>query len=137
MAMLEQSLEGQNWKMGNQLEVVSKIQVKDEDWLKVPKWWSKKICRHNPQQNNIVTSDHYSQKAIILSFWMFSQGHTANGETFIQENLLEFHGGLVVKDLALSLLWLRLLLWLGFNPWPLNFHMLRAWPNKLFILKVY
>ena len=29
----------------------------------------------------------------------------------------EFPGGLVVKDLALSLLWL------GFHPWPRNFHM--------------
>ena len=27
-----------------------------------------------------------------------------------------------VKDLA-SLLWLRLPLWRGFNPWPRNFHM--------------
>ena len=26
-----------------------------------------------------------------------------------------------VKDLVLSLLWLRLLLWLGFDPWPQNF----------------
>ena len=26
----------------------------------------------------------------------------------------------MVKDLALSLLWLRLLLWLGFSPWPRN-----------------
>ena len=26
-----------------------------------------------------------------------------------------------IKDLALSLLWLLLLLWLGFHPWPWNF----------------
>ena len=30
----------------------------------------------------------------------------------------EFPGGPAVKDLALSLLWLRSLLWLGFDPWP-------------------
>ena len=28
-----------------------------------------------------------------------------------------------VKDLALSLQQLALLLWCGFNPWPVNFHM--------------
>ena len=28
-----------------------------------------------------------------------------------------------VKDLVLSLPWLRLLLWHGFDPWPGNFHM--------------
>ena len=28
-----------------------------------------------------------------------------------------------VKDLALSLQWLGSALWLGFNPWPQNFHM--------------
>ena len=27
-----------------------------------------------------------------------------------------------VKDLVLSLQWLGLLLWHGFNPWPRNFH---------------
>jgi len=32
----------------------------------------------------------------------------------------EVPGGLAVKDLASSLLWLRLLLKLGFNPWPEN-----------------
>ena len=30
----------------------------------------------------------------------------------------EFSGGLVVKDLALSQLWLGSLLWCGFDPWP-------------------
>ena len=35
----------------------------------------------------------------------------------------EFSGGLVVKDLALSLLWLRSLLWYGFDPWSGNFRM--------------
>ena len=29
-----------------------------------------------------------------------------------------------VKDLALSLLWFRLLLWCQFDSWPRNFHML-------------
>ena len=36
----------------------------------------------------------------------------------------EFPGGLVVKDLVLSPLWL------GFDPCPGNFHMLQAWPKK-------
>ena len=37
---------------------------------------------------------------------------------------------LQVKDLALSLLWLRLLLWHGFDPWPRNFHMPWVLPKK-------
>ena len=35
-----------------------------------------------------------------------------------------------VKDLALSLQWLILLMWRGFDPWPRNFHMLQAWPKE-------
>ena len=35
-----------------------------------------------------------------------------------------------VKDLALSLLWLCLLLWHGFIPWPGNFPMLQV-PKKI------
>ena len=46
------------------------------------------------------------------------------GTLSIEEIVLEFPGGLEVKDLALSLLWLRLLLWHRFDPWPRNFRML-------------
>ena len=35
-----------------------------------------------------------------------------------------------VKDPALSLQWLRLLLRHGFSPWPGNIHMLWVWPKK-------
>ena len=35
-----------------------------------------------------------------------------------------------IKDLVLSLQWLRLLLWRGFDPWPGKFHMLQAQPKK-------
>ena len=37
-----------------------------------------------------------------------------------------------VKDLSLSLLWLRLRLWRVFDPWPRNFRMSQAWlpPKK-------
>ena len=35
-----------------------------------------------------------------------------------------------VKDPALSLQWLWLLLWHGFDPWPRNFHMPWAQPKK-------
>ena len=35
------------------------------------------------------------------------------------------------KNLALSLQWLRLLLWLGLNPQPGNFHMLWVRPKKI------
>ena len=35
-----------------------------------------------------------------------------------------------VKDPVLSLLWLGLLLWRGFNPWPQNFCILQAQPKQ-------
>ena len=35
-----------------------------------------------------------------------------------------------VKELALSLLWLGLLLWIGLDPWPGNIYMPQAWPKK-------
>ena len=35
-----------------------------------------------------------------------------------------------VKDLALSVQQLGLLLWLGFDPWPRNFYMPWAWPKQ-------
>ena len=41
-----------------------------------------------------------------------------------------FHGSLVVKDLVLSLLWLRLMLWFGLDPWPGNFCVPWAWPKN-------
>ena len=45
----------------------------------------------------------------------------------------EFRSSLVaqqVKDPALSLLWLWLLPWCRFNPWPGNFFMPQMWPPK-------
>ena len=35
-----------------------------------------------------------------------------------------------VKQLVLSLLWLRPLLWRGFDPWPWNFHLLQMRPKE-------
>ena len=35
-----------------------------------------------------------------------------------------------VKDPVVSLQWLELLLWRGFDPWPRNFHMLGVRPKK-------
>ena len=49
---------------------------------------------------------------------------------FPLKNVWEFPGSLVVKDLALSLLWFGLLLWHGFDPWPRNFHMPWERPKK-------
>ena len=43
---------------------------------------------------------------------------------------MEFLHGLGVKDPALSLLWLLLQLWHGFNPWPRNFYMPWAWQKN-------
>ena len=36
----------------------------------------------------------------------------------------------LVKDLALSLLWVWLMLWRGFDHWPRNFGMLKVWSKK-------
>ena len=44
-----------------------------------------------------------------------------------EKKIIGFPDGLVVKDMVLSLLWLR------FDPWPENFHMKWAWP-KVFLL---
>ena len=38
-----------------------------------------------------------------------------------------------VKDSVLSLLWLGLLLWHGFDPWPRNFHVPQVQPKKIVI----
>ena len=46
--------------------------------------------------------------------------------------LREFPGGLAVKDLVLSLLWLWLLLWCMFDPWPGNFPIVLAWSKTFF-----
>ena len=35
----------------------------------------------------------------------------------------------ILKDSALSLLCFRLILWLRFDPWPRNFHLLQAQPK--------
>ena len=43
---------------------------------------------------------------------------------------LEFPGGLMVKDLALSLLWHRSLRWWEFDPWSQNFCMPWVWEKK-------
>ena len=45
-----------------------------------------------------------------------------------------------VKDLALSLLWLKSLLWYRFNPWSRKFCMPWAWPKKAIftaVLRIY
>ena len=48
------------------------------------------------------------------------------------QKIIELGSSLVaqcVKDLALSLLWLRSLLWYGIDPWPGNFCMSQALPK--------
>ena len=45
-----------------------------------------------------------------------------------------------VGDPVFSLLWLRMLLWHGFAPWPGNFHMMQVWPKnflKINIVRIY
>ena len=50
---------------------------------------------------------------------------------------MEFAVAQWVKNLGLSLLWLGLLVWLGFDPWPENFHVLQGQPppKKNLIMK--
>lgn len=47
-----------------------------------------------------------------------------------QMKKFESQGVQWVKDLALSLEWLGLLLWHRFDPWPGNFHVPWGWPKK-------
>ena len=49
------------------------------------------------------------------------KSHTELGQGAKTLDFLEFPGGLVVKNPALSLLWLRLLLWCRFDLWPGKF----------------
>ena len=35
-----------------------------------------------------------------------------------------------IEDSTLPQLWRRSELWLGFDPWPRNFHMLWVWPKN-------
>jgi len=51
----------------------------------------------------------------------FKQEKGAKGSSLVAQQL---------KDLALSLLWLWLLLWCVFNPWPRIFRMLWVQPRK-------
>ena len=44
---------------------------------------------------------------------------------------MESPGDLVVRDSALSLLWLASLQWHGFDPWPGHFYALWAQPKKV------
>ena len=39
-----------------------------------------------------------------------------------------------VKDMVLSLLWLKSKLWQGFDPWRGNFYMPQVWPKKAVII---
>ena len=41
------------------------------------------------------------------------------------------------KDSALSLQWLRLLLWHRFSPWPGDFHLLQVWPENPGLFRCY
>ena len=54
------------------------------------------------------------------------QQHLCSARTQVQS--LAQHSGL--KDPVLLQLWCRLKLWLGFDPWPGNFHVLRVYPKQ-------
>ena len=71
--------------------------------------------------------------SIVHSVELLMVCYEEGQEGFFREKnrqLLEFPGGPVVKDLALSLLWLRLQLWHGLDPWPRNFYIPQAWPRE-------
>ena len=51
-------------------------------------------------------------------------------------SLLQSPGGLAIKDLVLSLLWLMLLLWLRFSPWPENFCVPQVQPKNICFLVI-
>ena len=58
-----------------------------------------------------------------LLFYLWLYFHT-------KSHMEEFPGGLVVKEPAFLLMWLRSLLWLWFNPWPGNSYMMWAQPKR-------
>ena len=75
-----------------------------------------------PSDPKKVQSSKLSQGWSYLLFYISLPGKQGNKE----ETGLEFPGGLVIKDPALSLLWLGPLLWHGFDFWPRNFCMLQV-----------
>ena len=61
---------------------------------------------------------HFQVKSLVQRLLLLAK-------VISKDAVLESPGGPVVKDLVLSLLWLR------FNPWPENFCMPWAWPKKV------
>ena len=57
-----------------------------------------------------------------MNVQMWPSFHLCRKELLIKSDSREFPGGLEVKDAAWSLLWLRVLLWLKFDPRPGHFH---------------
>ena len=74
-------------------------------------------------KNNII------KKGADLNRHISQRRHT-DGQHYMKR-CLEFPSGLAVKDLMLSLLWLRLLLWLELDPWPGNLCMPQVWGKKI------
>ena len=72
----------------------------------------------------------------VLTVW--EEGNTLKDSwqplSHSAKQVLEFPGGLVVKDWVLSLLWIELLLWLKFDPWPRNSCMPQAQPKIIIII---
>ena len=62
--------------------------------------------------------------------WPKKKNKTKLMQTSIRIEEMEFHVAQWVQYPALSLQWLESLLWLGFDPWPGNFHVLWVGPKR-------
>jgi len=71
------------------------------------------------------SSSFWSKRTIFINYFLLSP-YLREGKQLFFTLKTHLKSSLVAqwgKDLALSLLWLRLLLWLRFSSWPGNFHM--------------
>ena len=88
--------------------------------LSALKFFPKKIAQYLTQSYGNHTDNNF----VLISI------QTVPRNRQIQSPLMSSLVAPWVKDLALSLLWLGLLLSRDFHPWPRNFHTPWVWPKK-------
>ena len=80
---------------------------------------------------SLITSvEHFSVCLLVIIYLLLGVSFKIFCSLKLKKKI-EFPGGLVVKESVLTLVWLRLLVWLEFSPWPGNFCMLWAQKNKI------
>ena len=82
-----------------------------------------------------LTISYYLGQLRTLYSWCSLLGFQHNKNK--QKNRIRLLKSTVVKGLTLSLLWLRVLICYGLDPWPENFWVLRAQPKNIYLQYYY